>query len=81
MKKVLCFGELLLRLPPANAGEWLRNNTMPVFVGGAELNVATALATWGLPVKYCTALPDNIALVGKIIEDICYHNAKNYFKF
>ncbi len=60
MKKVLCFGELLLRLPPANAGEWLRNNTMPVFVGGAELNVATALATWGLPVKYCTALPDNI---------------------
>ena len=60
MKKVVCFGELLLRLPPANAGEWLRNNTMPVFVGGAELNVATALATWGLPVKYCTALPDNI---------------------
>ncbi len=59
MKKVLCFGELLLRLPPANAGEWLRNNTMPVFVGGAELNVATALANWGLPVKYCTALPDN----------------------
>lgn len=60
MRKVLCFGELLLRLPPANAGEWLRNNTMPVFVGGAELNVATALATWGFPVKYCTALPDNI---------------------
>jgi 2-dehydro-3-deoxygluconokinase len=60
MKKVLCFGELLLRLPPADAGEWLRNNTMPVFVGGAELNVATALATWGVTVKYCTALPDNI---------------------
>ncbi|MGB4959816.1 MAG: sugar kinase [Saprospiraceae bacterium] len=60
MKKVLCFGELLLRLPPANAGEWLRNNTMPVFVGGAELNVATALATWGIPIKYYTALPDNI---------------------
>ncbi len=60
MKKVLCFGELLLRLPPANAGEWLRNNTMPVFVGGAELNVATALANWEVPVKYSTALPDNI---------------------
>jgi 2-dehydro-3-deoxygluconokinase len=60
MKKVLCFGELLLRLPPANAGEWLRSNTMPVFVGGAELNVATALANWEVPVKYCTALPDNI---------------------
>lgn len=60
MKKVLCFGELLLRLPPADAGKWLQNNTMPVFVGGAELNVATALATWGIPVKYFTALPDNI---------------------
>lgn len=60
MKKVLCFGELLLRMPPANAGEWLRVNQMPVFVGGAELNVATALATWKIPVKYCTALPANI---------------------
>ena len=67
MKKVLCFGELLLRLPPANAGEWLRNNTMPVFVGGAELNVATALATWGIPVKYFTALPANI--ISKDITD------------
>ncbi len=60
MSKVLCFGELLLRLPPANGGEWLRTNHLPVFVGGAELNVATALATWQMPVKYCTALPDNI---------------------
>jgi 2-dehydro-3-deoxygluconokinase len=60
MKNVLCFGELLLRMPPANGGEWLRVNQMPVFVGGAELNVATALATWNVPVKYCTALPDNI---------------------
>lgn len=60
MKKVCCFGELLLRLPPANGGEWLRHNQLPVFVGGAELNVATALATWQVPVKYCTALPDNI---------------------
>ena len=60
MSKVLCFGELLLRLPPANGGEWLRTNQLPVFVGGAELNVATALATWQQQVKYCTALPDNI---------------------
>ncbi len=32
---------------------------MPVFVGGAELNVATALANWEVPVKYSTALPEN----------------------
>ncbi len=32
---------------------------MPVFVGGAELNVATALANWGVPVRYNTVLPPN----------------------
>lgn len=26
-------------------------------------------------------LPDDRVQVGKLIEDICYHNAKNYFKF
>lgn len=26
-------------------------------------------------------LPDDIPLIGKIIEDICYNNAKNYFNF
>lgn len=59
MSKILCFGELLLRLSPQLGGEWLRQNSMPVFVGGAELNVATALAKWNVPVGYCTALPDN----------------------
>ncbi|MBM3414268.1 MAG: sugar kinase [Bacteroidetes bacterium] len=59
MKKVLCFGELLLRFSPSASGEWLGQHQMPVFVGGAELNVATALAKWGVPVKYFTALPDN----------------------
>ncbi len=67
MKSVLCFGELLLRLPPANGGEWLRSNHMPVFMGGAELNVATALARWEKPVKYFTALPDNI--IARDIKD------------
>lgn len=26
-------------------------------------------------------LPNDMAAVGKIIEDICYHNANKYFKF
>ncbi len=60
MGKVLCFGELLLRLSPDVDGQWLVDNSMLVFVGGAELNVATALAKWKIPVGYCTVLPDNI---------------------
>lgn len=59
MSKVLCFGELLLRFSPLAGGEWIRQNSMPVFIGGAELNVATALANWEVPVAYCTALPDH----------------------
>ena len=59
MGKVLCFGELLLRFLPGAGGDWVQKNAMPVYVGGAELNVATALAKWGIPVKYLTVLPDN----------------------
>ena len=59
MKKVLCVGELLLRFSPEANAEWIASNEMPVFIGGAELNVATALALWNDPVKYFTAIPDN----------------------
>jgi 2-dehydro-3-deoxygluconokinase len=57
-KKVLCFGEMLLRISPA-AGSAVEKQPMMVYVGGAEANVATALAGWNVPVKYCTVLPDN----------------------
>jgi 2-dehydro-3-deoxygluconokinase len=56
---VLNFGELLLRITPDTNGQWLQENSLPVFVGGAELNVATALALWDVPSKYFTALPQN----------------------
>ncbi|WP_157542394.1 sugar kinase [Mucilaginibacter aquatilis] len=56
---VLNFGELLLRITPDATGEWLQENSLPVFVGGAELNVATALALWNVPSRYFTALPKN----------------------
>jgi 2-dehydro-3-deoxygluconokinase len=59
MAKILCFGEPLLRFSPTADGQWLRSNELPVYLGGAELNVATALAKWRLPVSYCTALPEN----------------------
>jgi len=59
MKKVFCFGELLLRFSPNLQRQWIDEHQMPVFVGGAELNVAKALAAWGTPVKYVSVLPDN----------------------
>ncbi|MEY2918155.1 MAG: hypothetical protein RIS73_1869 [Bacteroidota bacterium] len=56
--KVCCFGELLMRLSPNTGEDWINNN-MPFHIGGAELNVATALAKWDIPVKYVTSLPKN----------------------
>jgi 2-dehydro-3-deoxygluconokinase len=59
MGKILCFGEILMRFSPAADGQWLNSANLPVYLGGAELNVASALAKWGLPVSFVTALPDN----------------------
>ena len=56
---VLSFGELLLRISPDEGGDWLKENTFPFYIAGAELNVATALALWNIPSKYITAIPDN----------------------
>ncbi|MDR3695990.1 sugar kinase [Mucilaginibacter sp.] len=64
---ILSFGELLIRLCPDADGDWLNNNKIPFYIGGAELNAANALALWGLPVKYFTLLPDN-SLSAQIIE-------------
>ncbi len=58
ISKVLCFGELLLRISPA-ATEDAEKHPFLLFVGGAEANTATALAAWNIPVKYFTVLPDN----------------------
>jgi 2-dehydro-3-deoxygluconokinase len=58
-KKILCFGELLLRISPAPHADVANKQPMLLYMGGAEANVATALAAWNVPVKYCTALPDN----------------------
>lgn len=80
MKKVLSFGELLLRICPDGDGEWLRENNLSVYVGGAEANVATALALWGVPSAYFTALPGNNNLVSRqlagYLQDRCIDTSR-----
>ena len=48
-----------MRLSPDTQGKWISDHAMPVYIGGAELNVANALARWKVPVAYCSAAPDN----------------------
>ncbi|MEP6466467.1 MAG: sugar kinase [Parafilimonas sp.] len=70
---VLSFGEILLRLAPDAGGEWINRNALNVYTGGAELNVASALARWRVPVSYCTAMPDNF-LSAQLIKSIQTQN-------
>ena len=46
-------------LSPAPNEDVAEKQPMLLYMGGAEANVATALAGWEVPVKYCTVLPDN----------------------
>lgn len=57
--KILCFGELLLRFVPTLNQKWLKENYINAYVGGAEFNVAAALAKWGHKVGYFTCMPQN----------------------
>ena len=68
MKKIACFGELLLRLSPDFNGEWIKQASIPSYVGGAELNVANALAVWQQHIKYITVIPEN-----SLSQDIVQH--------
>jgi 2-dehydro-3-deoxygluconokinase len=72
---VACFGELLLRFSPAANGAWIEQCSMPVYIGGAEFNVATALANWDVAVKYITALPPN-QLTAAIINLMQHKNIR-----
>lgn len=65
--KILCFGELLLHFAPDSDGEWLGNQSLTTYLGGAEYNVASALASWKNPVRYFTALPENF--IGEQLRD------------
>lgn len=57
--KILCFGELLWRFSPAGDAGFAHQGSLSMFTGGAEANVAVALANWGLAARYITRLPDN----------------------
>jgi 2-dehydro-3-deoxygluconokinase len=56
---VLCFGEMLLRLSAPGKAHLLQDSRFDAHIGGAEANVAVALARIGHPSALVTALPDD----------------------
>lgn len=59
MKKVITFGEIMLRLSPPGFLRFSQANSFDVVYGGGESNVAVSLANYGIPVEFVTRLPDN----------------------
>lgn len=56
---VTCFGELLLRLSPPDRHLLAQAQSLELVVGGAEANVASALAALGHGVRFASVAADN----------------------
>lgn len=57
MKKVVTFGELMLRLAPQGYTRFVQTDLFEATYGGGEANVAVSLANMGLDVSFVTKLP------------------------
>ena len=57
MKKVITFGELMLRLAPENYLRFVQSEKYEATYGGAEANVAVSLANYGIDVAFVSKLP------------------------
>ncbi len=68
-KKVLGFGEVMLRLIPPNNKKIIQSNSFEAIYGGGEANVIASLSCFGHKTKFATKLPDN-SLGDKVIRDL-----------
>ena len=59
MKKVVTFGEIMLRLAPPGFLRFSQASHFEAIYGGGESNVAVSLANYGIPTDFVTRLPDN----------------------
>jgi 2-dehydro-3-deoxygluconokinase len=71
-KKVVTFGEIMLRLSPPGFQRFVQARSFDVVYGGGEANVAASLANFGMPVDYVTRLPAND------IGDACLNYLRQY---
>ena len=59
MKKIVTFGEIMLRLATPGHQRIAQSTHFEATFGGGEANVAVSLANYGLPAAFVTRLPDN----------------------
>ncbi|WP_340105646.1 sugar kinase [Rhodohalobacter sp. 8-1] len=59
MKKVITFGEIMLRLSPPGYLRFSQTNSFDVNFEGAESNVVVSLSNFGIPTELVTRVPKN----------------------
>ena len=59
MKRVVTFGEIMLRLAPEGYYRFVQADKFGSTYGGGEANVAVSLANYGLDARYITKLPEH----------------------
>ncbi len=59
MKRVVTFGEIMLRLSPPGFLRFSQADHFDAVYGGGEANVAVSLANYGIPVDFVSRLPEN----------------------
>jgi 2-dehydro-3-deoxygluconokinase len=59
MKKIVTFGEIMLRLAPPGFQRFTQARSFEAIYGGGEANVAVSLANYGEKVEFITRLPKN----------------------
>ena len=59
MKKVVTFGEIMLRLSSPGYQRFIQSTNLNATFGGGEANVAVSLSNYGIPTDFVTRLPKN----------------------
>ncbi|HOP10576.1 MAG TPA: sugar kinase [Oscillospiraceae bacterium] len=57
MAKIVCFGEIMLRLSPPNYQRFVQCDSFDVYYAGGEANVSVSLANYGLDAAFVTKVP------------------------
>ena len=74
-KKIVTFGEIMLRLTTPDNLRIQQSRDFLVNYGGSEANVAISIANFGGEVEFITRLPDN-ALGDTCLVELRSHNIK-----
>ena len=59
VSRIVCFGEIMLRLAPAGYLRFVQADSFGAVYGGGEANVSVSLANYGMDAAFVTKLPKN----------------------